>query len=199
MNYLAHAWLSGSDPQWILGGYLGDHVRGQDWRDYPRPVAAGIMLHRRIDSHVDAHPAFKRARERLNPPFRRYAGILLDMYFDHQLASQWQAISDQPLADYARDQYRLLRKNRDLLPESLKRFADYLEANNLLFAYRQAPAVARSLAGIGRRLRRANPLHEGMTELLRNAEGLNKDFSELWPELSAWAGELRDQPQQLFA
>jgi acyl carrier protein phosphodiesterase len=100
MNHLAHVLLAGDDEALQLGGMLGDFVRGQpDPALFPAPVIRGIRLHRAIDSYTDGHPEVLAAKASLPPPYRRYAGILLDMWFDHLLARDFSHWSAQPLED----------------------------------------------------------------------------------------------------
>jgi len=73
----------------MLGSLIGDFVRGRIDPALPPKVRAGIALHRAIDAYTDAHADVAAARALFEPPFRRYAGILLDMWFDHLLARQW--------------------------------------------------------------------------------------------------------------
>ncbi len=87
MNHLAHALLAGDDEWLLLCGMLGDFVHGQPVPQlFPSRVIAGIRLHGAIDVYTDAHPEVLAAKAQLPPPYRRYAGILLDMWFDHCLA-----------------------------------------------------------------------------------------------------------------
>ncbi len=87
MNYLAHFYLSGEDPHWRVGGLMGDFLRGPVPEALPPGVRAGVMLHRRIDAYTDAHPVVGRSRRRVRPALRRFAGIVVDMSYDHFLAS----------------------------------------------------------------------------------------------------------------
>ena len=78
MNHLAHALLSGADDGWRLGGLLGDFVRGRIDPRLPLPVQRGIAQHRAIDVYTDNHAEIRAMRARFQPPYRRYAGILID-------------------------------------------------------------------------------------------------------------------------
>ena len=89
MNYLAHLLLSGPDRDMQVGGLLGDFVKGPLKGELPTRVEQGIRLHRHIDTLTDGHPAFMAATRRLPGEWRRYRGILLDIYFDHLLACRW--------------------------------------------------------------------------------------------------------------
>ena len=102
MNHLAHALLAGDDEALQLGGMLGDFVHGQpDPAVLPSRVIAGIRLHRAIDVYTDAHPEVLTAKALLPSPYRRYAGILLDMWFDRCLARDFPRWSVRPLPEYS--------------------------------------------------------------------------------------------------
>ena len=84
MNYLAHLLLAGPTDASRVGNLLGDFVRGtpESLRgSYPDEVIAGIVMHRELDRFTDDHPAFQEARELLDPEHRRFAGIIIDIFF----------------------------------------------------------------------------------------------------------------------
>ena len=103
MNYLAHAWMARHSDDAILGQLLGDFVHGPSaLLDWPLSVRAEIERHRRIDRYTDNHPTMVAARMRFGG-LRRYAGIALDVYFDHRLAREWSRWNwtDAPLAAFS--------------------------------------------------------------------------------------------------
>ena len=104
MNFLAHALLAGNDPALIVGGVVGDWIKGPLPGPLPPDLARGVALHRAIDSHAETHPAFQRSRNRVAPDRRRYAGILVDIFYDHLLARDWASLQPMPLADEAQVQ-----------------------------------------------------------------------------------------------
>lgn len=187
MNVLAHALLAGNDTALRLGGAMGDFVHGTPGDHLPPGVRQGIYLHRAIDSFTDSHAEVRAARERMPPPFRRYAGILLDMWFDHCLARDFDRWSDQPLDRYARGLRRELHDAGPLLPDALKRFLGYMDANDLPAGYRDAAAIGKALRGISQRLSRANPLAEAMPLLLAEDDVLKATFERFFPQLRAFA------------
>ncbi|MFK7955376.1 MAG: ACP phosphodiesterase [Lysobacterales bacterium] len=193
MNYLAHAVLSGNDPQWQLGGYLGDHVRGRRWETYPQSIARGILLHRKIDVFTDGHPVFARARERLDPSYRRYSGILLDIFFDHFLARSFADLTGRNLGLFAGVTYTNLRAHWHLLPRSLQRFSRYQQQHNLLVNYADDECIHMVLQAVSGRVRRENPLASGLTELKAHRSELNNDFHELFADLRGFAADNRQR------
>ncbi|MGB3380385.1 acyl carrier protein phosphodiesterase [Rhodanobacter sp. UC4437_H4] len=195
MNHLAHALLAGDDEALQLGGLLGDFVRGQpDPAQFPPRVIRGIRLHRAIDGYTDAHPAVLAAKAQLPPPYRRYAGILLDMWFDHLLAREFPRWSAQPLEDYSLGLRGLLRRRDALLTPALRRFRSYMEANDLPGGYADRAVLGRALVGIGQRLTRANPLDTALPVLVARQEELQRRFEVFFPELRGFvAGWMEGQ------
>ncbi len=195
MNHLAHALLAGDDDALRLGGMLGDFVRGTPDAAWPRGVVAGIRLHRAIDVYTDAHPQVLAAKARLAPPYRRYAGILLDMWFDHALARDFPRWSTVPLAQFSADLRALLSDRQAQLPPALQRFLTYMQTHDLPAAYAQPQVLGRALAGVGQRLQRANPLADALPVLQAQAGALDRHFEVFFPELQAFARGWIEQEQ----
>jgi len=89
MNFLAHLYLADPQPLGLLGSLMGDFVKGPLGGRYPEPITRGIMLHRRIDTFTDAHAVVRASRTRISPGRRRFAGIMIDVFYDHFLARDW--------------------------------------------------------------------------------------------------------------
>ncbi|WP_250624555.1 ACP phosphodiesterase [Pinirhizobacter soli] len=187
MNILAHAFLGGADDDLRLGGMMGDFVRGAPDPSLPEGVRRGIVLHRAIDTFTDRHPAVVQARGLFQAPFRRYAGILLDMWFDHCLARDFAAWSDIPLEEYSDGVRQLLRQRRALVPERMHGFIQYMEREGLPATYADRGTLGRAFIGMSHRLSRENPLAEAMPVLLALEEELWRCFRAFFPELLAFA------------
>ncbi|MHB1059201.1 MAG: acyl carrier protein phosphodiesterase [Rhodanobacter sp.] len=188
MNHLAHALLAGDDEALRLGGMLGDFVHGRpEALPLPPRVIDGIRLHRAIDAYTDAHAEVLAAKALLPSPYRRYAGILLDMWFDRCLARDFTRWSAQPLAPYSDALRALLWRQDALLPPALRRFRGYMELHGLPAGYADDAVLGEALAGIGQRLSRANPLDSALPVLLEREAGLQECFEAFFPELQGFA------------
>jgi acyl carrier protein phosphodiesterase len=183
MNYLAHALLAGDHPADRIGGVIGDFVKGP--LD-PLPaglgpgLAAGVMLHRRIDSFADTHPAFLRSRGRVSAARRRVAGVMVDMFYDHFLARHWAQFSEQALGDFTADTYRMIAAHPEPLPPSFGPVFERMRAHDWLASYRDVAVVALALDRMAEfRLRRPNPL--------ATYAGLEADFLDFLPDARAFA------------
>jgi len=188
MNHLAHALLAGGDEDLRLGGMLGDFVHGRpDPQRFPPRVIDGIRLHRAIDVFTDAHPEVAEARRLLPPPYRRFGGILLDMWFDHELAQGFARWSEEPLEGFSDRLRALLHQHGGMLPEGLQRFLVYMDAHDLPAGYAKRAEIERALHGVSARLSRANPIGEAMPVLAGLEGPLRERFEAFFPQLRAFA------------
>ena len=186
MNYLAHLHLGGQRPGQLLGSLYGDFVKGRLQGQFDPEVEAAIALHRRIDVFTDRHPLVDIALGRFTETRRRYAGIVLDVFFDHCLARDWRLYADQSLEQFTADVYRVLSRERQL-PERLAKIAPHMVANDWLGSYREFAVLEQVLRGISRRLTRPEELAGAMAELRRLYEPLSEDFSLFYPQLQDFA------------
>lgn len=198
MNFLAHLWLAEGDDGLRLGAMLGDFIRGgMEASELPIAVQRGIQLHRFIDQYMDALPELAELRQRFEPPFRRYAGIIIDVAFDHQLARRWSEYSAISLQQFDIEVRQLLAQYDELLPEELKGFMRYADRRGLFAAYIGKEEILYSLTGVGRRLSRSNPMHrvnEIWDELESDFEqGFELVFPQVQSAVSGWISTSADQ------
>ena len=122
MNYLAHAYLSGDNDGVKIGNFLGDWVRGSDYLKYPEDIQTGIVLHRNIDSFTDNHPITRLSASRFRSRYAKYSGIIIDILYDHYLASSWSDFCDIPLREYVNRMHNIMLNNFEILPPRLQNF-----------------------------------------------------------------------------
>lgn len=188
MNYLAHLHLGGQRPGQLLGSLYGDFVKGRLQGQFAPEVEAAIQLHRRIDTYTDSHPLVAAALSRFSLTRRRYAGIVIDVFFDHCLARDWQHYAERPLPLFTAEVYRVLAAEPQL-PACLARIAPYMAADDWLGSYREFAVLEQVLRGIARRLSRPEELTAAMGELERLYQPLSEDFRAFYPQLQAFAAQ----------
>ena len=191
MNHLAHVLLSGTNPNARLGAMLGDFWHGAPDPSWSPLVRAGVLLHRKVDVYTDSHPIVLEAKRLFEPPWRRFAGILIDMYFDCALARSWTRHSDESLNALSAGTLVQLEANTAWLPPDLTRFARYMRAHGLFGRYAERAVIENVLAGISARLRHTNPLHEAGPALWQHAAALDAAFAAFFPQLQDFSCEER--------
>ena len=108
MNYLAHFHLAWPDPGLVVGGLEGDYYKGPLRGDLPGDIESGVRLHRAIDAYTDAHPVSRQLRSAFPEKLRRYAGILVDLSFDHFLSVRARRVGDFDTAEHPRELFYTL-------------------------------------------------------------------------------------------
>lgn len=190
MNHLAHAWLARHSDEAILGAMLGDFAAGPvDALPWPAGVRAEIRRHRHIDRYTDAHPAIAALRALFPDGRRRFAGIVLDVHFDHLLArdwAHWNAGPDgaPPLPAFAARVYRVLLDRLDALPPRLQAVAPRMATHDWLGGMRERASVDGTVRAIARRLSRGGEnLVACLDDLRRHEPAIEAAFAQFLPQL----------------
>lgn len=185
MNHLAHALVAHRTGGSIVGNLMGDFVKGRPQDRYEGEILRGILLHREIDAFTDRHDVFAKSRRRIPHPYRRFSGILIDLFYDHRLANRWSEFSEMALSDFTKLVHSQLRESFDILPPRMQRFVRYMLETDLLVSYRELDGVSRALSGIASRLTRDTVLARAHDALAAQAPELDRDFTEFFPQLMA--------------
>ena len=192
MNYLAHLYLSEKSPESLLGNLMGDFIKGSiNNRDYSKTIAKGIKLHRQVDTYTDSHEIFLRSKRIISPMNRRYAGMIIDVFYDHFLAKCWSDYSEQPLPEFAAEVYKVLEDYHQLLPERLQKIVPKIVAENWLMSYAEVEIIEEVLTRLSARIKRKNNLAMAAEDLRANYERLLSDFQQFFPELISYVNTLR--------
>ena len=189
MNFLAHIYLSGDNEELILGNFIADSIKGKKYLNYPPGVQKGILLHRRIDHFTDTHPIVRRSSSKLHKNYSHYAGVIVDIFYDHFLASNWEEYSKVPLENFVADFYILLKNNFDLLPTPIQSFLPYMVAENWLLSYASIDGISRILYQMNIRTRNIVQMDKAVNELREHYSEFEKDFSEFFPILKNFSAE----------
>lgn len=145
MNYLGHIYLSGENELLMIGNFIGDYVKGNRYNNYPDPIRQGILFHRVIDHFTDQNEHWLAIREMLRPFYKRYAGVVADIFIDHFLAKNWNLYSDTLLTWYAKWAYAVFLCHHHYLPDRVQEFLPYLIQHRRLQSYAYIEGLEMSL------------------------------------------------------
>jgi acyl carrier protein phosphodiesterase len=165
MNFLAHIYLSGDNALIQIGNFMADGIRGSDYLNHPLEVQKGIILHRAIDTFTDAHPIFRKSKHRLHDKYGHYSGIIIDIFYDHFLAKNWNNYSDDPLEKVADNFYENLQKHYHILTDKTKRMMPFMIARNWLVSYASIEGLGMILFQMDHRTKNRVAMHESVYEL----------------------------------
>ncbi len=195
MNYLAHLYLAEDSDESLIGNLLGDFVKGHLHNDYSSEIIKGIKTHRKIDAYTDSHLNFLACKKLLRPDRRRFAGIIIDLSFDHFLAKNWSHYSNVELGEFCSRVYRVLLEHEQTLPQKLKDRLPYMVKDDWLGSYKNLDTIGLALEAISKRLNRfekAKPIKDGLDDIKKNYQELEQNFKEFFPELISFVDHYRE-------
>lgn len=189
MNWLAHALLSEPDTEVRIGNVMADLVKGRERKHMSEAFLLGVKHHQKIDAFTDTHPVFIRSCSRVSDPYRRFSGILIDVFYDHFLASNWEQYATIPLDTFTGDLYADIQAYPITFSEDVQYALDRLIADDRLGMYQHVDGIQNTLKRISNRLEsrtgRDFELESAITQLTDNYDVLANDFAHFFPLLMA--------------
>ncbi|MDA3821927.1 MAG: ACP phosphodiesterase [Bacteroidales bacterium] len=181
MNFIAHTYLSGCNEEIIVGNFMGDYVKGRNYMHLPELVRKGILIHRDIDSFTDTHSITRSSRMRLIEKYRKYSGVIVDIFYDHFLAVGWMDYCGIPLKDYVDRTYDLLKRNYKTLPQGIKVwFPTFLE-NNWMLRYEHVEGIELVLNKMSANTSLPDHTSFAIEKLRSEYDEFDKEFKEFFP------------------
>jgi acyl carrier protein phosphodiesterase len=187
MNFLAHIHLSGENEFIKIGNFMADGVRGKQYENFPQEIQKGILLHRAIDTFTDAHPIFRQSTKRLHSHYHHYAGVIVDMYYDHFLAKNWENHSSENLENYSNRFYQSLLDNHSLLTPKTQNSLPYMMKYNWLVSYQSIPGLERILSQMDQRTQNQSLMRFAGEELAAHYALFEEEFSLFYKELQLFS------------
>jgi acyl carrier protein phosphodiesterase len=185
MNYLAHLYLSKDETEKVsIGNFIADAIKGSNsLHRFEEEIQRGIYLHRAIDDFTDNHALFKQGSKRLHTRYRKFSPVIVDIFYDHILASHWKEYSELPLQDFADKQYACILKYIDLLPERTRLWQAYMRRYNLLHDYSKAETITFVLQGMDNRTGGLSGMSSAMEEFTAHKSSYIEEFRVLFEDL----------------
>ena len=185
MNFLAHMALSSPDPDEMLGNLLGDFAKYLDIPTLPPAIQRGIRLHRQIDRFTDFHIVHLTSQQRISDERGRFAGVLIDVFYDHYLARDFPRWHACDLASFVLRAYSAVQTRLPILPHPVPTILRRMIEQDWLSCYAHLDGIDLTLQRIATRLSRPTSLASGIAELRANYAAFDSDFATFYPALVA--------------
>ena len=158
MNHLAHLYLSSDKEEEMVGQFIADAVKGNDFNLYSPDIRQGILLHRWVDSFTDTHDLVKELRAEYRPKLGLYSGVLIDLVFDYFLAKDFQIHSGIELEEFQQFTFSVLNKHEDHFPEKMKKYFFHMKDKEFMMKYAHPVEMADVVRQMGKRIPRGESL-----------------------------------------
>jgi acyl carrier protein phosphodiesterase len=183
MNFLAHIYLSGNNDLVKIGNFVGDWIKGNDYKKYPADIQKGILMHRSIDFYTDSHPTIKQSKSRLNDKYHKYSGIIIDIFYDHFLASNWKLYSTVLLSDFVNNVHEGLLVNMHYFSEEIQEFIPRFMNYGWIESYDTPQGIEKVLQGMSKHTSLPDKTDEAIEILKQHYDNFRNEFFEYFPQL----------------
>jgi len=184
MNYLAHAFLSPSSEEILLGNIACDMIKPVDKEKLSSRIREGMALHQMIDRMTDSHQAFIKSRSILIDEGLPYAGVMVDIINDHFLAENWNLYSHEGLNDFSIRIYEILERNSQRIPGPFSRLSKHLCKEDWFGQFKEIEGLKTALSRVNYRSSREIPVPEIMDLVIRKRSSFEEGFHSLMESLT---------------
>lgn len=175
--------LAGNDPSNIIGNFIADHVKGDEVLAYSEGIRKGIGMHRSVDSYTDSHPVVRSSIMRLRYAYRKYAGVVVDMFYDHFLSSWWDHYCVISLDEFTESRFGILMTHYETFPERAKYLLHFMMKDNWIKGYGTLEGLNRALTGMSRRTNFVSGMDKAIGDLQVYYKEFGEEFCAFFPEL----------------
>jgi len=186
MNYLAHLLLADDTDASRIGNLLGDFTKGsldELAKIYPPEVMRGIKMHRAVDRFTDDHEVFKECRTLLAPERRRFAGIIVDIFFDHFLSKHWSDYCEISLEEFCQQVYHAFEIHPEWRAGRLAEAWPMMKTENWLMTYATVDGIELTLKRVSQRTPRVGGIAAGIEDFKTDFTDFETHFHAYMPEL----------------
>lgn len=189
MNYLAHAFLSGEDPEFLLGNVSADLLKGNIHKNLSGKISAGVQHHRKLDIFTDNHPEFRACLPNLYPEHGKYAAVVLDILYDYYLVKNWHFFSLVSLEEFCEKTNSLLLTSVEYLPEKIETQLKMMIKGNWLSHYGHHEGLSYCFLRLTKRVAQPIWLEKWQITLENNGDLIESSFLSFFPEMMEYSNK----------
>ena len=183
MNFLAHLYLSENNTNIMIGNFIADHIKGNNYDGFSEEIQQGVFLHREIDTFTDAHEVVRKSKRRLHERYRHYDGVIIDIFYEYFLAKNWADYSVIPLDIYTDSINKFFYEISPELPLKSQNFIKYMIQYNILFNYQFKDGIERVLNGMNTRTKGKSQMNLAIEDLTILHQEFENDFTIFFKDL----------------
>jgi acyl carrier protein phosphodiesterase len=167
----------------MVGNFIADGVKGKKYEHYDEEIARGILMHRAIDTFTDSSEVIRNSKRFFKDRYGLFASVIVDVFYDHFLASNWHRYSEVSLEEFADRTYGILESYHSILPQRYQHMLPYMKSENWLLNYAHLDGIRRTLRGMSQRIRNHPGIENSPEELVEHYDQLQDDFILYFPQL----------------
>lgn len=186
MNFLAHAYLSGDNPDILIGNMIADQIKGKQITAYSPEIRHGIYVHRQIDTFTDSHPVTREAMQVFRESAGKYAGPFLDVSYDHFLALDKVCEPECGWQKFSQECYRQIEMYASVLPPRFCTMFMYMKKEDWLYNYRYGWLIEKSFTRLKERAKYLTQDARIYEAFQKNYDRIGDSYNAFFPDLKAY-------------
>jgi acyl carrier protein phosphodiesterase len=123
------------------------------------------------------------SRKLYSPLRRRFAGIIIDLCYDHFLYRHWSTYADTALDPFILNAYDILKTHQSMLPKRLQAMIPSMIRDDWLGSYRDLTGVEQALKRLSKRITNGDRLTGAIDEIKVHYRKLETNFLTFFPDL----------------
>lgn len=178
----------------IVGNFLADILRKNEYGPWMEPYSVGFQLHRSIDQYTDEHYSIRKINALLRPSHKKYAPVVTDILLDYILGQSWHLHSNESLQGFADLRYETLRSHLSMFPERIKPVVAKMIDGNFLIKYTNIEGLMFTFEKIQEAARFPSDFSQALEDLENHYEVLHQEFNLFFPDLVLHTRPFREKP-----
>lgn len=174
MNFVGHAFVSGSYDLFMAGHLLGDASNGVLLEGAPDRLKDGVRAHHGLDRFTDRHPAVLEGSAVLSESGGRYGPVLMDVAMDYFLVKHWQRWRAEAFACFAERVYGALKRHAAVLPGAMGKLAEGIVERDYFGRFTSMESLAFVFERLAGRTSRPHLVRDAGAVVKRHADMLER-------------------------
>ncbi|MFT6054033.1 MAG: acyl carrier protein phosphodiesterase [Roseivirga sp.] len=175
----------------MIGNFLGDFIKGNQYLNYDPEIGKGVILHREIDRYTDSHLTVGESKKRLSEKYRHYSGVIVDMFYDHFLAKNFNEFHSSDLKSFSEGHFKTLLAFKPNMPHKAQYMLPHMVENNWLMGYGEMQGMHQALTGLSQRTKFDSKMDEAVEDLVEHYALFESEFRDFFPDIQAHISDFR--------
>lgn len=169
----------------MIGQFLGDGVRGNDFNYFEPEIRAGILLHRWIDSNLDSFQFIQQIRAEIRGDVGLYSPVFIDILLDHFRAKHFEALGMDTLKKFQDDWISMLAPFENQMSKRLLGYYQAMSKYHWFQTYASLEGTQEVLIQMSLRLPKSDGLRVASFKMPVFAAQFESDYLRFWSEFQS--------------
>lgn len=183
MNFLTHLYFAPKSIENTTGLIIGNTAKANYLEKYNMEILKGIAMDMQIRVFAENHPAFYRSNQRIQTKYSKYSTFLVNIFYDHLLAKNWDKYSRISLENFSDQIYQIVLENISLYPYKIRKFSPEMISKKWITGMTSIEGTHQYIKMVSKTERFTTNLDQCLTGLMENYQEFSNDFEQYFKAL----------------